>query len=356
MERTHKYIAGMVIAAAAIVCGGLSFLRGAVKTYSQADPDISYSMPRPTRGPLYTLLFGLEGRELQYKEVNPFKDKKTKAATSAANKSVRGDQKNAPKINANKQANAKASTPIPAPHKPQVEVNVVNANANPTTNGNKDTSTISTTGGGAAQIVNTVVVPLDGKKAKEDTLSPGQWRALIIGQPTKENINKLVDAFNNKEVDANTLYLIMNDLLQSSNSETQVAGLWLAQSVPSLKSFSTLSDNYDKLNPANKASADTYFLTYMQTSRLPILAMALKSSDVVTVQRAVHVMATGLQQVKNDPNSRENRPARGVVGTGGTNAYTQFIPILQQLIQSADSSVSGPAQSALTQIQRMSNV
>lgn len=354
MERSHIYIIGMVAAAVAITAGGLSLLRGAVKNYSQSDPEIAYSMPRPSRGPLYTLLFGLEGRDVKYKEVNPFSDKVGTAATSGAKQSVRADQKNAPKIAADKKAKAlaKASTPIPAPQKPKLEVSIVNENS--ATNAKSDLPAPEVTPGRVAQPTQTVT-PQDGTKANEGTLSPSQWRALVLGQPTKENIGKLVEAFNKKEVEADTLYLILNDLLQSSNSETQVAGLWLAQSVPSLKSFSTLADNYDKVTGANKKFADTYFLSYMQTSRLPILAMALKSTDAITVQRAVQVMAVGLQQVKNDP-SRENRPSRGIISNGGSNAYTQFIPILQQLIQSPDSSVSGPARSALTQIQGISNV
>lgn len=357
MEGSQKYLTGMIIAIVAIACGGLSLLRGAIKGVTPNEPDISYTMPRPKKGPLYTLLFGLEGREVQYKEVNPFKDKVAKDQKNTAKGSVRGDQKNAPKI-AKKDGvvkNAKAGVPIPAPKKPEVKVNVVNSDTGGGQSGARNSDGLNPLYANSNPNLPSAPVSPDVAKTNEGALSPAQWRSLIVAQPTKENIAKLVEAFNGKEVDTNTFYLIMNDLLQSSNTDTQSAGLTLAQSVPSLKTFTVLNENYDRLSNTNKASADKYFLTYMQTSRLPILAMALKSSDASVVHRAALVMVTGLAQVKDTPGSKDNRPARGIVASRD-NTYSQFIPILQQLIQSSDSSVAGLAQSALSQIQGLSNV
>jgi hypothetical protein len=353
MENTNKYISGMILAAAAIVFGGFTFLRGAVRTYNQIDPDISYSMPRP-KGALYTLLFGLEGREVQYQEVDPFANKAAGSAAGAKD-SLRKDGKNAAKIDPKKAAkNAKAGTPTAAPKKPEVKVNVVSAPPKDPLLGsadgvNPETVAPGAAGQAAADAANNTTKPAD------NTLSAAQWRALILGQPTKENIAKLVEAFNRKEVDVNTLYLIENDLMQSSNTDTQAAGLLLAQDVPSLKSFSVVADNYDKLSTGNKTTADSYLATYMQPSRLSILALALKSSDTVVASRAAQVMVTGLQQVKNGTTPNQPRAGRGVVASGKTNAYSQFIPILQQLSQSGDTSLAGLAQSALSQIQSLSN-
>lgn len=357
MERTQKYITGMILAATGIVFGGFFFLRGAVKTYHQMDPDISYSMPRP-KSALYTWFFGLDGREIQYKEINPFKDKKAAAAIAGAKGSVRKDQKKAAKIDPKKAAakNAKANTPIAAPKKPEVKVNIVNSPEGSSLKGSADSlgnesgtaglkGATATAGEGARSPV----------KPNEEVLSPAQWRALVIGEPSKENVAKLVEAFNKKEVDANTLYLIMNDLLQSSNTATQSSGLLIAQSVPSLKSFTAVAENYEKMSADGKSAADAYFKTYMQKSRLSILAMALKSSETVVVHRAAQTMVTGLQDVKKGGSTLDPRAGRGVIVNEVPNAYSQFIPILQQLIQGSDSAVAGMAQSALTQIQGLSN-
>lgn len=359
MESTNRYLTGMILATAAVMFGGFTFLRGAVKTYGPLDPDISYSMPRPkNKSALYTWLFGLEGREIKYNEVNPFKDKKDAATIAGAKASVRKDQKGAPKIDPKKAVkDARANTPIAAPKAPEVTVNVVNANPENSVRGTADVNGGMTPGAVSAPLGNAAAAPAGGDNSPQelDGMSPAQWRALVVAQPSKENVKKLIEAFNKKEVDANTLYLIMNDLLQSSNADSQNAGLLLAQEVPSLKSYSAVAVNYDKLNTANKAKADTYFATYMQVSRLPVLAMALKSTDPVVVQHAVQTMVTGLQKVKPGTGTPDNRPSRGVVSTARPNVYAQFIPILQSLIQGSDSSVAGLAQSALTQIQGLSN-
>ena len=354
MESTNKYLTGMILATAAVAFGGFSFLRGAVKTYDQVDPDISYSMPRP-KSALYTLLFGLEGREIQYKEKDPFKNQKQNAA--AGKSSIRKDKKDVPKIDPKKIA--KAATPFAAPKKPEVKVNVVNSAPADPSIASAGAAHPDSAGPGAvanAQAAVAAAAAQDAVRKNAETLSAAQWRALVLGQPTKENIAKLVEAFNRREVDVNTLYQIMNDLMQSSNTETQSAGLLLAQAIPSLKSFSVVAENYEKLSAPGKLAADVYFLTYMQTSRLPILALALKSSETVVAHRAAQVMVAGLASIKNPAGKADPRSGRGVVASGGTTSvYSQFIPILQQLIQGGDSSIAGLAQNALSQIQGLPN-
>ncbi|RYZ65333.1 MAG: hypothetical protein EOP09_14435, partial [Proteobacteria bacterium] len=208
MENTNKYLTGMILATAAVVFGGFTFLRGAVKTYNQTEPDISYSMPRPTKSALYTLLFGLEGREIQYKENDPFKDKKQ--TTAAGNNSIRKDKKDVPKIDPKK--TAKAATPFAAPaKKPEVKVNVVNsAPTDPSISsaGGAAGGDVSGVSAANAQAAAAAAAAAQDARKNTETLSAAQWRALVLGQPTKENVAKLVDAFNKREVDVNTLYQI----------------------------------------------------------------------------------------------------------------------------------------------------
>jgi len=357
MENTNRYLTGMALAAAAIVFGASMLLHGAAKTYRPLEPDITYNMPRPKSNSLFSFLFGLDGRDIQYKEINPFKDKNK----AAANGSVRKDLKNAPKIDAKKAADAKKNTAQKTAtqdkKKPEVKVNVVEAPHHEGLGGDSANTNNDYQPGNNQYAPG--ANPADangGNNAKDAGLSAAQWRALVLGQPTKQNIDKLVEAFNNKEVDAGTLYLIMNDLLQSSNSGSQSMGIYMAQSVPSLKSFSAVADNYDKLDSNNKKSADSYLATYMQGSRLSIMALALQSNDTVVVSRAVQVMVTGLQTAKNGGTTTSDpRSGRGVTVSGTKNNYAQFIPILQNLEKSSDSSVAGLAQSALSQIQSLSN-
>jgi len=353
MGHTNRYVTGMILAAAIVVFAGFFFLRGAVRTVKHSEFEMSYNMPRP-KSALYNFIFGLEGREIERKEVNPFKDKK-----AADNKTA----KNIPKIDAKAEAAKKAAeaakkaAAAAAAKKAQVKVDVVNATpTTPIGSGDANTNPQVQQGGGA-------YAPAAGHAqtggGDKETMSAAQWRALVVGQPTKENVAKLLTAFNNKEVDSSTLYLIMNDLLQSSNSETQGLGLAIGQSVPSLKSFSTISTNYDKLDANNKKNADSIMMSYMQSSKLSILALALQSEDNQVVTHAAQVMVAGLEQTKNGQNpgktSVRTDTGRGVVASGNQNSYSQFVGIFQNLTKSSDATIAGLAQNALTQIQSLSN-
>lgn len=359
MENTNRYFTGMVLAAMIVIIGGFYLLPKSIRKAAQNEIDFSHSMPRP-KSALYNFFFGLDGREIERNEVNPFKE--TKNNTEAA-----GVRKDLPKIDPKKQAAAAARKPappqvIPAPKPAEVKVDIVNAPPGSTLESGPLPEGIVSSGAGHAAVSGAPAAAVSGgdsgtTEKETQKLSSAQWRALVLGQPTKENVMKLVSAFNNKEADANTLYMIMNDLMQSANPETQSLGLLAAQNVPSLRSFSVVSENYDKLEANVKKSADTYLLTYMQASRLSILAMALQSENTQVVTHAAQVMVAGLEQVKKGQNagggSRPNT-GRGLVASGAGKTYTQFISILQELIKSGDSNVAGLAQNALTQIQALS--
>lgn len=352
MGNTNRYISGMFLAFSIIIFGGFYFFHGNLRTIRKnAEFDLSYSMPRP-KGSLYNFIFGLEGREIERKEINPFKDK----LAAAKNKTgVAGVRKDLPKIDAKKVAPAKPAVAA-VQKKAEVKVNIVSAEPQkPLTSGR--TAEEAVPSGGLTPPVTTVSQGHGEAKKENDTLSAAQWRALVLGQPTKENVMKLISAFNNKEVEPTTLYLIMNDLMQSSNPETQGLGLMIGQNIPSLKSFSIVSDNYEKLDATTKKNADAYLMSYMQGSKLAILALALQSTDTQVVARAAQVMVAGLEQAKNGqgPTSMNRDDGRGVAASNTAKTYTQFISIFQNLIKSSDSNVAGLAQNALTKIQSLLN-
>jgi len=355
MGQANRYVTGMILAAAIIIFGGFYFLRGAVKTVSNAEFDMSYSMPRP-KNALYNFFFGLEGREIDRQEVNPFKEKN---GTSQA----AGVRKDGPKIPAAAKtaaAQKPAAKPvIAAPAKPKLTVNATTPAAE-SVRSSGEVSENNTQGGVNVMTTSYPGVAQTGEEEKDkDTLSAAQWRSLVVGQPTKENVMKLVAAFGAKDVDAGTLYTIMSDLMQSSNAETQSQGLLIGQSVPSYNSFSIVSVNYEKLDASVKKSADDYLAGYMQSSKLGILAMALQSENTQVVYHAAQAMVTGLTKVKSGQGTVTggNRydSVRGVVASSSGKSYSQFVSILQNLVTNGDSSVAGLAQSALTQIQALSN-
>jgi hypothetical protein len=345
----------MILAIVVVAFGSFYFLHGAIRSIrSNTEFDMSYSMPRP-KGSLYNFIFGLDGREIDRKEIDPFKDR---MAAQKAKAEAAGVGKELPKIDPKKATPgvAKAAAPA-ATKKPEVKVNVVDAEPqSPLTAGEVAEQPLPNAGANPQGVVS---AQGHGEAKKEaDTMSAAQWRALILGQPTKENVMKLIAAFNDKEVESTTLYLIMNDLMQSSNTETQGLGLMIGQNIPSLKSFSIVSENYEKFDAATKKDADAYLMSYMQGSKLPILALALQSGDNQVVARAAQVMVAGLEQAKNGKNTNSNNredSGRGVIAASTSKVYAQFISIFQGLVKSSDSTVAGLAQNALTQIQALSN-
>lgn len=360
MSSTNRYVTGMFLVAAMILLGGFYLLRGASRQVQQAEFDLSYSMPRP-KSALYNFFFGLEGREIDHQEINPFKGKKNEASPKAG-----GLRKDAPKIPAAAQKGpipakkAPVKTAAASQQKAEVQINVVDSSrpqeggeagtgSGPGSNAGQNTA--NNKYGNGPQTIDTTATN------NREQLSGAQWRALVVAQPTKENVAKLIAAFNNKEVDASTLYLVMNDLMQSSNPETQGLGLMIGQEVPSLKSFSITAENYEKLDTSMKAQADTYLLTYMQQSRLGILALALQSENNQVVYHATRTMVVGLDKVKNSSKDGARSVSRGVVASSNNNnkVYSPFVAILEKIIATGDSSVVPLAQNALTQIQALSN-
>jgi len=362
MGSTNRYVTGMILAAAIVFVGGFYVLRGTSRSLRQNDFDMSYSMPRP-KNALYNFFFGLGGREIERIEVNPFKGKETPAGGAKA----AGVPANAAKIPANVKKAAvvpakPAAKSAAAPAKPQVKVSVVNAAPEPTAPMTDSGPLDGAAPGKLAAAANppgTSGAPNETKDKNGDKLSSGQWRALIQAQPTKENIMKLVTAFNNKEVDSATLYLIMNELMQSSNSENQKLGLLIGQSIPSLQSFNIVSDNYEKLDSDTKKNADAYLETYMQGSRLGILALALQSENTAVVFHATQTLVTGLGKVKNNPtpvvDGNRYETGRGIVASSTGKTYSGFVTILQKLASSSDGAIASMAQTALSQIQAMGN-
>lgn len=364
MENTNRYVTGLTLTAGVVVISGVLFLQGLSTTVKAVVADeVNYSMPRP-RSALYNFFFGLEGREVKRQEINPFKDQEAKTSTAAGSVRKPDDKTAAAKAAAASAAAAKkaqaAQKTAQAAKKPEVKVNVV-----PKDSKNSISSADGANRGGSGPIAgpgyygqgDTTTSGAPAKEVKNGGMSSSQWRSLISAQPTKENVAKLVKAFNEKEVDAATLYTIMDDLVQSSNSDTQNLGLMIAQEIPSLRSFTVISNNYEKLGAEPKKTADAYFLSYMQSSRLGILAMALQSEDADIVHRAAQVMVLGLQNAKSGTADPSSRPGRGVTvaGTSKSSQFAQFIPLFQNLERNSDSAISGLAQNALSQLQALSN-
>lgn len=325
----------------ALMVAGLGFVAKAPVESVLQEQDIVYEMPRP-KASFLSVLFDLSDREVTRKYVNPFgkkKDQKKVAEQAkmpvAQPKPQKVVQKKAEKKDANEQK--------------KVDVQIVG----------DDTQTQFTEDNFWAQSAPRVVKnnpaqakAKDSKDAKQNALSGSQWRALILAQPTSENISKLVDAYQSREVDDDTFYTIVTDLFRDNKVEHQQLGLAALRSVYNEKSFAVTAQYMDSLAPEVQTSAQSYLLSYTGSGRLNILMSALQSSNKETVATAVEVVVNGYKSSKSGATPlTDPRTARGDVNTNSTNNYSKFVPIFRQLAQSPDAMIAGLANSALSEIQ-----
>lgn len=332
----------MIVGLAILMVGGLGHLFKAPVQNILGESDVVYEMPRPKKSFLASL-FDLGDREVSRRYVNPFgkkKDEPKKADEVKKPLQAKKAAPAAPKTAQKTDAKAKEKT---------VDVQIVGSDSK-TTLGEDSVLSPKVTSQRAGNA--------PGAKSAEpqqslNMLSGAQWRALIMAQPTADNVAKLVQAYKNKEVDEQSFYTIVTDLFRNNKSETQELGLLAVKSVYGEKSFSVTAQFYDQLVPEVQSSAHSYLLSYAVTARLPILMVALQSSNPEVVATAAQVVMDGYTKAKGGgvSGATDPRSSRGDVTTNSVASYSKFMPIFQQLSQSQDAVISGLANTALSQIQ-----
>ncbi len=308
--------------------------------------EFSFEMPRPKA--FFASLFDLGGREVERNYKNPFeKNKKTDA------KAAKADGKGIPAPALVAQVKKAPTKKDEAKKDSKVSVNIVSEAKNEGLTA--DTSVSGDQSQKPQDRARTEVAAADKKAAADGTaLTDDQWRALIRAQPSKENIDKLAQAYSNKEVSDSGFYAIVTDLLSHNQAESQKLGVYALSLSYSAKSFALASQYYDQLALDAQGEAHTYLVSYATTGRHSILTAALESGNAAVVEVAAGVVIEGYQKsVQNGVNlGAPPRESRGDAVASGTVAdYSKFVPIFQRLAQSGDATIAQLASVALGQIQ-----
>lgn len=344
MAFTDRKLEISIVGLSIVLVGGLGYLLKAPVQAVLAEAEVSYEMPRPKTSFL-AALFDLGDREISRKYVNPFAKKEKKEAKKAA------EVAKAPVVPPKAVAKAKKDDKKKdEAAKKKVDVQIVGAD----TKGGLGEDNLMAPAGKPGQPLESTPEVVDARADKQakNEISGAQWRALILAQPTKENIAKLVAAYNAKEVDDQTFYTIVTDLYRDNKSENQAMGLMAVKAVYNDKSFAVTAQYYDQFSAEVQASAHTYLLSYGVSSRLPILMSSLQSSNIEVVSTAVEVVLDGYQKAKSGVSPLSDpRTARGDVTMNSVSGYAKFLPVFQKLSQSADPVIAGLANTALGQIQ-----
>lgn len=344
MSFTDKKLETAILGFAIVMVGGMGYLLRAPVQAVLGDQEVVYEMPRP-KASFLASLFDLGGREVSRNYINPFSKKKEESKkTVQATKPAQVPAK--PAVAQKKKEAAKKSED---PRKGKVDVQVVAADSAKSLG---DDGFMADSGSTPQRVETSGKSQSVAEQQPKNTLSGDQWRALMMAQPTKENMAKLLEAYSKKEVDDQTFYMIVTDLFRSNKAETQALALTAVKSNYSLKSFSVTSQYYDQLTPELQQQAHAYLLNYAVSARLSILMSALQSPDVEVVGTAAQVVLAGYQNAKGGVvSSGDPRNSRGDITINSVSGYSKFIPIFQQLAQSHDSSIVSLANTALSQIQ-----
>lgn len=320
---------------------GLFQLFGSISSSDQVVPnEISYEMPRPKADLAGD--FDLDGREIERNFVNPFDKKKKEAQKEAAKKKAAAPAKK-PAV---AKAEEKKEETVAGN---DVDVNIVGRES-------ERGSSPETAGSGAqhVQIQNRATAgAAEAADANDDRLSPDQWRAMVLGAPTKENMAKLVAAYQEGKVDDGTFYGIIEDLMESQKPESQALALSGLRTVTTAKSFVLVAHKMNELSPQVKSAAQDYLMQYNHNQRLSVLAQVLQMNDVIAVTKASEIVLAGAQRARSGQTvTTTPREARGEVQTASLDSYSRFIPIYQRWAQSGNSTLQALASSVLAQLQQ----
>lgn len=194
----------------------------------------------------------------------------------------------------------------------------------------------------------------DETEAK-DVLTADQWKSLILSQPNRENALKLVEAFQNNEIDMAS-YNEISELLMKDNSEDKrKLGVWILTAASSLESFKLATQYMTKLNADSQKLLRDYVYGYARPQTLSILEQILRSGDAELKTLAADIISKGVEKLKTSGSAvaNSNRGSRNDVGfTNATlNNYKRLVPTLQWLVTNPSSGLAQWAQGLLSQLQ-----
>lgn len=314
----------------------------------RAEQEISFEMPRPKS--LMTSLFDLVGREIDRQFVNPFARHLSQAPE--------GKSAPAPVAPPNRVAQALKKSAADKKKKAQLNVDVVDTGRK----GGLSASNYSNQN----QVQTSEVVyaaPVFAKKEtttgnkgpekQKDVLSPAQWRALMLAQPTQDNLLKMVSAYQDRELDSNSFYGIVRDLLKTNKAESQTLGLYALRVTPSYASFSELVHSSEVIDANLQTAANQAILSYGTGSYIGVLGVAMAGKDITVALKAMEMVNTNITSLKaslngKDQTSKDPEIQKLVVQW---NSYKSLSATLKQLATGTDQQLAQLASTALAALQ-----
>jgi hypothetical protein len=335
--------------------GASSLFKAGTHGQNLLGADIVYEMPRPKS--FNGGEFDLSGREIDRRYLNPFEKKKALEAAAKAKGSVEANAKAAAAAKV-AQENAKKSE---AAKKAKVTARVITKDAKAGLNGSDGftESQNQTPPAVVAAAGNAAAAPApaaDSSPAKDDKLSPAQWIALILGQPTQANMYKLMQAIQSGDAEQDTFYTIVSELLKSTSSDKQKLALYAVNAEPTAQSFAAIVENEVHLSGDLKAKAETFLESFKAPTpaRASVLAKVLQIPDAAVVVRATSIFIEGYAAVSLG--TQTPTPGSVTVSIMSVKTYSSyFVSVFTHLQASSDETIRQSGQKGLSTI-NISNV
>lgn len=199
---------------------------------------------------------------------------------------------------------------------------------------------------------------LPGQKNKNKK-TYAQWRALLISQPTRENVALVVEAYKKNEITLDEYQALSQELVSQSDPTVKGIGLLALRSVPSLQSFSQMVHIQNQLSTANQAYVEQAYLTYLQPQNIGVLNQALLTQDKTLILKSLNLLGINLQKYHQGDytsfvDARYRRDNGGSAISIAT--YRALLPALTTLSASQDQSLSALAQQVANLIQTSNNI
>jgi hypothetical protein len=189
----------------------------------------------------------------------------------------------------------------------------------------------------------------------KEVLTADQWKSLILSQPTRENAFKLVEAYQNNEIDMASYNEISELLINDNSEEKKKLGVWILTAATSLESFKLAVKLMPSLDTENQKILNDYVYSYSRPQTLPILEQILKSTDASLKTLAADVISKGFEQIRpnNQVVTNSNRGNRNNTSPDSSSIsnFRRLVPTLQWLISNPTSGLSQWAQGLLSQLQ-----
>lgn len=192
------------------------------------------------------------------------------------------------------------------------------------------------------------------KEKEEEKMDAAAWKSLVLAQPTVENVQKMIQAFQSGELEAQAYYEIVESLVKDNSEDKRKMGLWALTSSVHVKGFTLASHLVSEVDSTSQQKLNDYLYSYNNTRSLTVLDQVLRSSDAVATAAAASVISQAIDKLKAGQSvaSQDVRAGRtqSQSQTLTLDSYQKLIPTLQWLITKTGSTLSQWAQNLLSQL------